>query len=208
MKFAILNPCRLLFGLLLAVTASGQECTTYLPDGLTMWITPDEPIDAGTTFGPMLFTVNNAVQIAPYGPVLIPRHSKIKGQVLTSKEAGRFFGRAVFRVAFEQLITPGRCVFPLNAQLVSAQTGNSWRFSEGKRHKVEDEAIIGRGHAKRDFFFTVFPLTAPYQILRLPARGPRLRLAEPRLLIKVMQPVTLGEPIPLPSPGGGGLQRR
>lgn len=210
MKINNRNLSGLLIGLLFAgsVFGQGQECATFLPDGITLSITPDEPIIAGTTFGPMLFTVNDNVRIGPYGPLLIPKYSKIKGQVVTSKQAGRFVGRAAFQVAFEQLITPNWCVFPLNAELVSAQVGR--RNSRKTKHfKVKDRTIVGRGHAKRDAFFLTFPPTAPFQVLMLPARGPKMNIPEARLLIKIMEPVMIGEKVPVTTADlAGGLRPR
>jgi hypothetical protein len=54
--------------------------------------------------------------------------------------------------------------------------------------------VWGRGHAKRDLVWLLFPPTTIYQLLRTPSRGPKLEIDnETPLTVKLLQSVSLGE---------------
>jgi hypothetical protein len=82
---------------------------------------------------------------------------------------------------FTSILTPDYCEYPIDATLIG--TG---------RHQVREETIIGRGHARRDVFALLFPPTTLYQLIRLPARGPKLTIdEEQQLTIKLVQSINL-----------------
>jgi len=152
-----------------------------LPAGLVIRIEPDERIIAGKTEGPLLLTVTSDVRLFPGKPPLVPRFSKVFAKTVDSREAGRLWGRARYQMTLETLLTPGECEYPLEAKII-----------EAGKHRIANGAIIGEGHARRDFILTLFPPTTLYQLIRLPARGPKLVLyPESTLAIRLMQPVRL-----------------
>src|SRR5262249_18454976 len=55
-----------------------------------------------------------------------------------------------------------------------------------------EDVIVGRGHPRRDVFALLFPPTTLYQLIRLPARGPKLTMGEEeQLAIKLLEPVNV-----------------
>jgi hypothetical protein len=97
----------------------------------------------------------------------------------SSTQAGRLWGRAKAEVVFTSILTPNFCEYPIDATLI--QAGN---------HQVREEVIVGRGHARRDVLALLFPPTTLYQLIRLPARGPKLILDdEAQFTVKLLQPV-------------------
>jgi hypothetical protein len=142
---------------------------------------PDEHIVAGTTSGPLLFTVAADVRFFPNTSPIVPRGSKILAKMDSSNQAGRLWGKAKARVVFTSILTPDFCEYPIDATLIGTQ-----------KYQVHEEVIIGRGHARRDVFALLFPPTTIYQLIRLPARGPKLTIdEEQQLTIKLVQPVHL-----------------
>src|SRR5262249_29227061 len=82
---------------------------------------------------------------------------------------------------FTSILTPDFCEYSIDATLIGT-----------KKYQVREEVIIGRGHARRDAFALLFPPTTLYQLIRLPARGPKLMIGEEeQLVIKLLQPVYL-----------------
>lgn len=164
-------------------TASRTSCASSLPPGLLIRIQPDERITAGRTEGPLLFTVSSDVRLFPTRPPLIPRSSKVFAKVVESKQAGRFWGRARYRMVFDTILTPNECQYSVEAKLI-----------EAGKFEVEKERIIGAGHARRDVFALLFPPTTAYQLLRIPARGPKLILDEETVLsLRLLDTVHLME---------------
>jgi hypothetical protein len=160
---------------------TSDTCTISIPAGTVIRVYPDEHIVAGKTSGPILFTVASDVRFFPNTPPIVPRGSKILAKMESSNEAGRFWGRAKARVMFTALLTPDFCEYPIDATLVGAQ-----------KYQVDEEMIIGKGHARRDVFALLFPPTTLYQLIRLPARGPKLTIdEEQQLTIKLVQSVYL-----------------
>jgi hypothetical protein len=97
----------------------------------------------------------------------------------SSSEAGRLWGRAKAHLVFSSILMPDFCEYPIDATLIGT-----------KRYQVREEVIIGKGHARRDALALLFPPTTLYQLIRLPARGPKLSLREEeQLVIKLLQPV-------------------
>jgi hypothetical protein len=99
----------------------------------------------------------------------------------SSNQAGLLWGKAKARVVFTSILTPDFCEYPIDATLIGTQ-----------RYQVREETIIGRGHARRDVLALLFPPTTLYQLIRLPARGPKLTIdEEQQLTIKLVQSVYL-----------------
>ena len=160
---------------------SDTSCSINIPAGTIIRVYPDEHIVAGTTSGPLLFTVAADVRFFLNRPPILPRGSKILGKMETSEEAGHLWGRAKARFLFSSILMSDFCEFPIDATLIGT-----------KKYQVREEVIIGRGHARRDALALLFPPTTLYQLIRLPARGPKLTIREEeQLVIKLVQPVYL-----------------
>ena len=158
---------------------SDTSCSINIPAGTIIRVYPDERIVAGTTSGPLLFTVAADVRFFLNRPPILPRGSKILGKMETSQEAGHLWGRAKARIVFSSILMPDFCEFPIDATLIGT-----------KKYQVREEVIFGRGHARRDALALLFPPTTLYQLIRLPARGPKLSIREEdQLTIKLLQPV-------------------
>jgi hypothetical protein len=163
--------------------ASTAGCPANLPAGTIIKILSDEKLTAGFTSGPIVFTVGSDVRSFVDRPPLLPRGSKVLGQVVESKQAGRLRGKAHSQIVLNSILTDDFCEYPIDAKIL-----------EAGRFKVEDNVVWGRGHAKRDLFALLFPPTTVYQLLRIPGRGPKLVLdVETPIMIKLMQPLYPGE---------------
>jgi len=180
------------------------ECPAYIPAGVVIRILPDEKLVAGSSSGPTLFTVTSDLRFFPNRPPLLARGSKVLGTIVESKEAGRIYGKARFKIALRSILTSDFCEYPIEARIL-----------EAGRYKVQDEVVLGRGHARRDVIALLFPPTTMYQLLRIPSRGPRLTLNnETALNIKLLEPVSLaGTPNrvgenDLFRPSGAGVDQR
>src|SRR5215831_18070498 len=131
------------------------------------------------TSGPLLFTTAADVRFFLNRPPILPRGSKIVGRMETSSKAGRLWGRAKAQVVFTSILTPDYCEYPIDATLIGT-----------KKYQVREGVIVGRGHPRRDVFALLFPPTTLYQLIRLPARGPKLTMGEEeQLAIKLLDPV-------------------
>src|SRR5438876_8898511 len=119
--------------------ASVVECPAYIPAGVVIRILPDENLTAGSSSGPTVFTVSSDLRFFPNRPPLLARGSKVLGTILESKEAGRIYGKAHLRITLTSILTSDLCEYPIVAKII-----------ESGRHKVEDEVVFGRGHARRD----------------------------------------------------------
>src|SRR5215510_9056187 len=142
---------------------SDTSCSMNIPAGTIIRVYPDERIVAGTTSGPLLFTVAADVRFFLNRPPILPRGSKILGKMEYSSQAGRLWGRAKVQLVFSSILTPDFCEYAIDARLIGT-----------KKYQVREEVITGRGHARRDAFALLFPPTTLYQLIRLPARGPKL----------------------------------
>src|SRR5262249_27866580 len=151
-----------LSGLTSIATASPSDtsCSIDIPAGTVIHVYPDEHIVTGATSGPLVFTVAPDVRSFP-NRSSIPRGSKILGRMETSQEAGRLWGRAKARLVFNSIRMPDSCEYPIDAMLIST-----------REYQVQENMIVGRGHARRDALTLLFPPTTLYQLVRLPARGP------------------------------------
>jgi len=164
-----------------AVAPQKVACAPTLPAGLVIRIEPDERVVAGQTEGPLLLTVTSDVRLFPGKPPLVPRFSKVFAKTVVSQDAGHFWGRARYQLALETILTPNECEYALEAKII-----------EAGKHRIAKGMIIGEGHARRDFILTLFPPTTLYQLIRLPARGPKLVFdAESTLAIRLLQPIRL-----------------
>jgi hypothetical protein len=164
--------------------AGATECPAYLPAGVVIRMLPDEKLTAGSSSGPTLFTVSSDLRFFPNRPPLLARGSKVLGTIVESKDAGHFYGKAHLRITLSSILTSDLCEYPIEAKII-----------EAGHNKVQDEVIIGRGHAHRDLVALLFPPTTIYQLLRTPSRGPKLVLDhETPLNIKLMEPLSLAEP--------------
>jgi len=160
---------------------SDTSCSINIPAGTIIRVYPDEQLVAGTTSGPLLFTTAADVRFFLNRPPILPRGSKILGRMETSSKAGRLWGRAKAQVVFTSILTPDYCEYPIDATLIGV-----------KKYQIQEGVIIGRGHPRRDALALLFPPTTLYQLIRLPARGPKLSIREEeQLVIKLMQSVYL-----------------
>src|SRR6058998_2456494 len=186
MKMNSLSVCTAVFFCLVvcavAAQASGPECPAYLPAGIVIRVLPDEKLTAGRSSGPTVLSVSSDVRFFPNRPPLLTRGSKVLGTIVESKEAGHLHGKARLKITLGSILTSDFCEYPIDAKVV-----------EVAKHKLKDDVVWGRGHATRDFIALIFPPTTIYQLLRLPARGPKLVMdTETPISIKLLQPVSLG----------------
>src|SRR5262245_41757988 len=160
---------------------SDTSCSINIPAGTIIRVYPDEQLVAGTTSGPLLFTTAADVRFFLNRPPILPRGSKILGRMETSSKAGRLWGRAKAQVVFTSILTPDYCEYPIDATLIGT-----------KKYQVREGVIVGRGHPRRDAIDLLFPPTTLYQLIRLPALGPKLTIREEeQLVIKLTQSVYL-----------------
>ena len=156
-------------------------CAATLPAGLVIRVEPDERIIAGTMEGPLMLTVTSDVSLFPAQPPLVPRSSKLFARTIESQDAGHLWGKARYQMTIDHILTPAGCEYDLDAKLIDA----------GK-YKVQNQAIVGQGHAGRDLLLWLFPPTTLYQLIRLPARGPKLILGEEtNLAVRLFENVEL-----------------
>ena len=166
-------------------SASVSECPAYIPAGVVIRVLPDEKLTAGSSSGPTLFTVSSDLRFFPNRPPLLARGSKVLGTIVESKQAGHFYGKARLRITLTSILTSDFCEYPITAKIL-----------EAGRNKVGDEIVFGSGHAHRDLVALLFPPTTIYQLLRTPARGPKLMLSnETPLNIKLLEPLALADPV-------------
>ena len=160
--------------------AAAVPCQASLPAGTIIRMFPDERLVAGEALGPVTFTVTPDVRLFPNRPAVIPRGSKVLGNVMESKQAGRLVGRAQTEIVLTSILTADSCEYPVNAKILEA----------GRYTANRDGVVVGRGHAHRDLFELLFPPTTIYQLIRIPSRGPSLVLdAETPITIKLMEPL-------------------
>jgi len=174
----------LIWTILLSPTAStlaaAAPCQASLPAGTIIRMFPDERLVAGRALGPVVFTVTPDVRLFPNRPAVIPRGSKVLGNVMESKQAGRLVGRAQTQIVLTSIFTADSCEYPIDAKILEA----------GRYTATRDGVVVGRGHARRDLFEVLFPPTTIYQLIRIPSRGPSLVLdAETPITIKLMEPL-------------------
>ena len=161
--------------------AAAVPCQASLPAGTIIRMFPDERLVAGRAFGPVVFTVTPDVRLFPNRPAVIPRGSKLLGNLMESKQAGRLVGRAQTQIVLTSILTADSCEYPIDAKILEA----------GRYTATRDGVVVGRGHARRDLFELLFPPTTIYQLIRIPSRGPSLVLdAETPITIKLMEPLT------------------
>jgi len=179
-------------------TASPAGCSVNLPAGTVIRIFPDEKITAGSSSGPVVFTVGSDVRFVPNRPSLLSKGSKILGQIVESQEAGRLVGKAQAHIILTSILTADLCEYPIDAKILAAG-----------RFDAEDNVVLGRGHANRDALLLLFPPTTIYQVLRIPGRGPKLVLdSETPLTIKLMQPLHPEQALSSSSEGESALRAR
>ena len=160
--------------------AAAAPCQASLPAGTIIRMFPDERLVAGRAFGPVVFTVTPDVRLFPNRPAVIPRGSKLLGNLMESKQAGRLVGRAQTQIVLTSIFTADSCEYPIDAKILEA----------GRYTATRDGVVVGRGHARRDLFEVLFPPTTIYQLIRIPSRGPSLVLdAETPITIKLMEPL-------------------
>src|SRR5262249_8790545 len=161
--------------------AAAAPCPASLPAGTVIRVFPDERLVAGRAFGPVIFTVNPDVRLFLNRPAVIPRGSKVLGNLMESKQAGRLVGRAQTQIILTSILTADSCEYPIDAKILEA----------GRYRANKEGVVVGKGHARRDLFELLFPPTTIYQLIRIPSRGPSLVLdAENPITIKLMEPLT------------------
>src|SRR5213594_4252544 len=161
--------------------AGAAPCQASFPAGTIIRMFPDERLVAGRAFGPVVFTVGSDVRLFPNRPAVIPRGSKLLGNLMESKQAGRLVGRAQTQIVLTSILTADSCEYPIDAKIL-----------EAGRYTVNREGVVvGRGHPRRDLFALLFPPTTIYQLIRIPSRGPSLVIGvEAPITIKLMEPLT------------------
>ena len=147
-----------------APALAAAACQASLPAGTIIRMFPDERLVAGRTFGPVVFTVTPDVRLFPNRPAVIPRGSKVLGNLMESKQAGRLVGRAQTQIVLTSILTADSCEYPIDATILEA----------GRYTTTRDGVVVERGHARRDLFEVLFPPTTIYQLIRIPSRGPSL----------------------------------
>jgi hypothetical protein len=168
--------------------AIAAQCPANLPAGVVLRVLPDEKLTAGLSAGPTILTVSSDIRFFPNRPPLLARGSKILGNIVESKQAGRFWGKARLQLSLTSILTSDFCEYPISGKIVEVDRRKN-------KVKVHDDTIYARGHAKRDLIALLFPPTTIYQLLRMPARGPKLIVDnETPIIIKLMEPVSLVEP--------------
>ncbi|PYR96956.1 MAG: hypothetical protein DMG16_26290 [Acidobacteria bacterium] len=161
--------------------AAAAPCQASLPAGTIIRIFPDEKLVAGKAFGPVIFTVTPDVRLFPNRPAVIPRGSKVLGNLMESKQAGRLVGRAQTQIVLTSILTADSCEYPIDAKVLEA----------GRYTANRDGVIVGRSHARRDLLELLFPPTTIYQLIRIPSRGPSLVIdLETPITIKLTEPLT------------------
>ena len=161
--------------------AAAATCQVSLPAGTVIRMFPDEKLVAGNSLGPVVFTVSPDVRLFPNRPAVIPRGSKVLGNLMESKQAGRLVGRAQVQIVLTSILTADSCEYPIDAKILEA----------GRYTANRDDVVVGRGHPRRDLFALLFPPTTIYQLVRIPSRGPKLVIdTETPILIKLMEPLT------------------
>jgi len=161
--------------------ANAAQCPATLPAGVIIRVIPDEKLTAGVAAGPTILTVSSDVRFFPNRPPLIPRGSKVLASIVESKQAGRLYGKAKLQLGLSSIVTSDLCEYPIAGKII-----------EAGRHNVDDDVVFGRGHARRDVIALLFPPTTIYQLLRMPARGPKLTLdGETPLTVKLMESVSV-----------------
>jgi hypothetical protein len=161
--------------------ATAMECPAYIPAGVVIRMLPDEKLIAGSSAGPTLFTISSDLRFFPNRPPLLARGSKVLGTIVESKEAGHIYGKARLKITLRSILTSDFCEYPIEAKII-----------EAGRYRVQDEVVLGRGHAHRDVVALLFPPTTIYQLLRIPSRGPKLVLNnETAFNIKLLETVSL-----------------
>lgn len=164
-----------------SIPASAATCQASLPAGTIIRMFPDEKLVAGNALGPVIFTVNPDVRLFPNRLPVIPRGSKVLGNLTESEQAGRLVGRAQTQIALTSILTADSCEYPIDGKILEA----------GRYTANGDGVVVGRGHPRRDLFALLFPPTTIYQLVRIPSRGPKLVIdTETPITIKLMEPLT------------------
>src|SRR5438046_10213928 len=105
--------------------AAAVPCQASLPAGTIIRIFPDERLVAGRAFGPVVFTVGSDVRLFPNRPAVIPRGSKVLGNVMESKQAGRLVGRAQTQIILTSILTADSCEYPRDRRILDAGRSRS-----------------------------------------------------------------------------------
>src|SRR5262249_40212536 len=161
--------------------AAAAPCPASLPAGTVIRVFPDERLVPVRAFGPVIFPVKPDVRLFLNRPAVIPRGSKVLGNLMESKQAGRLVGRAQAQIVLTSILTADSCEYPIDAKILEA----------GRYRANGDGVVVGRGHARSDLFKLLFPPTTIYQLIRIPSRGPSLVIGvETPITIKLMEPLT------------------
>jgi hypothetical protein len=183
---------------LIAVAAVAQDTTNFLPAGLLINCTTNEPKFSAQTAevgDPLLCHLSQTYFL---GRPMLPRGSYMTGHLDDAEAPGRLVGKGSMTISFDRLVLPGRGVIPLSAKIVSVPNT-----------KVAPNGVIhGKGHAKRDAVEWGIPVLWPVKILNLPRRGPYPTLkGEKRIMMRLLEDVVLPptqaavpEYTPLPAP--------
>jgi hypothetical protein len=161
--------------------ADAVPCQASLPAGMIIRMFPDENLVAGRASGPVIVTVGSDIRLFPNRPAVIPQGSKILGNLMESKQAGRLVGRAQTQIVLTSILAADSCEYPIEAKILEA----------GHNTVNGDGVVVGRGDARSDLIKLLFPPTTIYQLIRIPSRGPHLVIdRETPITIKLMEPLT------------------
>lgn len=162
----------------LAATLAQAESTDFLPAGMLLTCTMDEPNFSSKTAevgDPVLCHVSST---AAFGHQVFPRGAYLSGRLQDAKDPGHLYGKGWLEVSFDRLVLPGEAVLPLTTKIVGIP-----------HYKIEkDGRIDGKGHVKRDIVEWSIPVLWPIKVLTIPGRGPYPTLkGEQRITLRLME---------------------
>ena len=117
-----------------------------------------------------------------FGFSVFPRGSFLSGRVSDWREPGRLAGKGWLALSFDRLILGTSVEVPISAKVAGVR--NFRVDGQGK--------AMGKGHARRDVLAWSLPLFWPYQIIKLPGRGPRPTLqGETPVVVRMLDDVVV-----------------
>ena len=120
-------------------------------------------------------------QYREFGHAAFPRGSYLTGRLDNFRDPGHFTGKGWLYLEFDRLILPDTDI-PVSTRVVFV------------RGFTVDSAgrVTGHGHPTRDGVLWSIPILWPYDLIRLPARGPRPSLrGEIPITLRLLDDVTL-----------------
>lgn len=120
-----------------------------------------------------------------FGRSVFPRGSFLTGRVSDYREPGRLAGKGWLALSFDRLILGPSAEVPIAAKIVAVRT-----------FKVDGQGrVLGKGHARRDVLAWSLPIFWPFQLIKLPGRGPRPTLkGETTVVVRMLDDVVVPDP--------------